>query len=79
MPRQQPTLEYAVEVMLDFLAAAADGKDDDELVFIEADVQALAQACGVEPPEIEPMTAGEIRQRARAGKGALARGGRASR
>lgn len=68
-------LDYAVEVMLDFLAHVADGRDDDELVFWQAELNALADACGVEDvPEVEPQTAGEIRAATRRAKARLAAG-----
>jgi hypothetical protein len=72
---EQEQVDYAAEVMLDFMTSAADGKDDDEFVFIESAVHALAEACGVDfTEEMEPLTAGEIRQRARRGRRRLAVG-----
>ena len=70
---EQGKVDYAAEVFLDFLATAADGKDDDELVFWNAEVQALAQACGVEYREVEPITAGELRASTRRAMAVLAR------
>lgn len=69
-------VNYAAEVFLDFMGRAADGKDDDDLVFAEAEIFALADAAGVDREslgEIEVMTAGELRRRVRAGKASLAR------
>ena len=77
MPSSRQTEEgkvnYAAEVFLDFLATAADDKDDEELVFWNAEVQALAQACGVEYPEVEPVTAGDLRANVLRARAALAK------
>lgn len=72
MERQRAEkLDYAVEVMLDFLNIVADGKDDDEMIFPQAAVNALAEACNTTPPEVEPLTAGEWRRQTRTAKAAL--------
>lgn len=74
-PAEREKVDYAAEVFLEFIVSAADGKDDDELVFHEAEIKALASACGVDfDQDVEPMTAGELRRNLRRGKAALARG-----
>ena len=68
MPSEREQIAYAAEVMLDFMGRGAEGKDDDEIVFLQADIDAMAKACGVEDvPEVEPMTAGEVRRILRKG------------
>lgn len=74
----QQKIDYCAEIITDAFAALAEGKDDDELVFVNADIRALATLCNIDPdtlPEVEPMTAAEIRQRTRLARGRLAKDG----
>lgn len=65
----------AAEIILDVVGRLAEGKDDDDLVFIDGHLRALAEHWNITAdwPEIEPVTAAEFRQRWRDGKASLAR------
>ena len=72
---QQREVNRGAEFMLDYVCQIADGKDDDEIVFPQPIMEALAEACGTSLDEdIEPVTAGELRARTRRAKEALAHG-----
>jgi hypothetical protein len=76
---RQEEVALGAEFILDWFHAFVADKDDDELVFMEAPVKAMAEACNVPQDEIDaleiaPETAGEFRRRFRAAKEHLARG-----
>lgn len=68
------TVERATELLLDCALHLADGKEDDELVFMDGFMRAMAERCNVTPDwrELEPVTAREFRARFRAAKEQLA-------
>ena len=75
MTERERQLALATEVMLDAMNQVAEGKDDDELIFPQPFMEALAEACNTTlSREIEPVTAGEWRRRTREAKAALAKG-----
>lgn len=71
------TVETATELLLDCALHLADGKDDDELVFMDGFMREMAERCGVVPDwaDLEPVPAAVFRERFRAAKAALAAGG----
>lgn len=66
----------ATNAFLDAFGTLAEGKDDDDIVFVDGALRSIAEHLGIAPdwPEIAPMTAAEFRRRWRDGKAALARG-----
>jgi hypothetical protein len=62
-------VNYVVAAIGDVILSLADGKDDDELVFIGHVMEDVARQCNrpdVSAEEFEPMPAGELRARYRA-------------
>jgi hypothetical protein len=66
----------ATEAFLDAFLALTDGKEGDELVFVDGALRDIAEHLGVvaDWPEIEPMTARQFRLRYIGAKNALAAG-----
>lgn len=76
MGSSQREIDEATNRMLDAFGALVDGKDNDDIVFVDGALRSIADRLGLaaEWPEIEPMTAGEFRRRWRDSKAALAAG-----
>jgi hypothetical protein len=76
MNNRDREIDRAVELVVDFISAEADGHDDDDVISLEPRLRAMAEACGWQGEilEIELITAGEVRARTRRIKEELAKG-----
>jgi hypothetical protein len=72
-PEEARQVAYVVAVIFDAVLQLAEGKDDDEIVFIGSFMEQVARMC--HRPEtaddFDPITAGELRARYRRAMAAL--------